>query len=312
MPFPSSFYPYLQANTLIGVKGGSTRKSFLDIWMVAVGERVFARSWNKSERSWFTAFRETGIGEIRYGERILQVKGTVLAASDDLHPLISAAYLQKYTQAENLPYAQGITQPEYVHYTMEFILEGEPPIDLPLTHTLETDRLRLSIPTEADFPHIFSATRYAGFNDGMPWEPPTDLSELVNPLHNNTRAWQEGTAFGFTVHKKDTDEFLGRISIRKVEGPGTWDIGFWTHPQHQGKGIMTEAARAMLEFGFIHIRASRIEAGYAVWNKASEKVLHRIGMTFDYYIEQSFQKRGEWVAENVVGIEYAEWIRQLT
>lgn len=308
MPFPNSFYPYLQETTLVGIKGGSTRKSFLDIWMVAVGDRVFARSWNKSERSWFTAFRETGIGEIRYGERVLQVKGTVLESGDDLHPLINSAYLQKYTQAKNLPYAHGITQAEYTSYTLEFLLDGEAPIDLPLTYTLETDRLRLSIPTEADFPHIFSATRYAGFNDGMLWEPPTDLSELVKPLHNNTRAWQQGTAFGFTIHRKDTDEFLGRISIRKLETSGTWDIGFWTHPQHQGQGIMTEAARAVLDFGFTRIRASRIEAAHAVWNKASEKVLHRIGMTFDHHVEQGFQKKGEWVAENELGIEYAAWV----
>ena len=70
MPFPSSFYDYLRDCTLVGIKGGRDRTTFLDIWMVSVEGRVFARSWNKSEKSWFTAFRDAGEGQIRYGDTV--------------------------------------------------------------------------------------------------------------------------------------------------------------------------------------------------------------------------------------------------
>ncbi|AVR44380.1 DUF2255 domain-containing protein [Christiangramia fulva] len=118
--FPKDFYSYLANNTLVEIKGGLTRPSFLKIWMVEVDKRIFARSWNKSERSWFTEFQKTGIGEIKFGDKVIRVKGKKINASNPINQKISEAYLKKYDQPGNLKYAEGISQPEYFEYTMEF------------------------------------------------------------------------------------------------------------------------------------------------------------------------------------------------
>ncbi|MDY7394633.1 DUF2255 family protein [Aureibaculum sp. 2210JD6-5] len=119
MNFPTDFYNYLNNSTLIEIKGGLERKTFLSIWMVTVGTRVFARSWNKSEKSWFTELLKTGVGQIKYGNKIINVKGKKLNTNDEVNSLINDAYLKKYTQKENIKYAEGITQPEYSDYTIE-------------------------------------------------------------------------------------------------------------------------------------------------------------------------------------------------
>ncbi len=119
MIFPDEFYNYLKSYTLAGIKGGLERETFLNIWMVEVDNRVFARSWNKSTRSWFTEFVKTGKGQVKYGNVIMEVEGKKLSADDKIQELINKAYLEKYTQEENVKYALGITQPEYVNYTME-------------------------------------------------------------------------------------------------------------------------------------------------------------------------------------------------
>ena len=119
MTFPESLYRYLSNNTLIGIKGGTERRTFLDIWMVEVNGRVFARSWNKSPNSWFTEFIESRKGQLKYGDVIIEVEGQKLDANDQTNKLIDSAYLEKYNQKENLKYAQGISQPEYSEYTLE-------------------------------------------------------------------------------------------------------------------------------------------------------------------------------------------------
>lgn len=121
--FPKEFSEYLNQNTLIEIKGGRDRDSFLKVWMVQVDERFFSRSWNKSEKSWFTEFLTTGIGQIKFGENIIDVKGKKLPPNDPQQKNIDVAYLTKYTQPENLEYSPGITQPEYADYTMEFIID---------------------------------------------------------------------------------------------------------------------------------------------------------------------------------------------
>ena len=119
MTFPESLYRYLSNNTLIGIKGGTERSAFLDIWMVEVNGRVFARSWNKSPNSWFTAFIKSQKGQLKYGDVIIEVEGQKLDANDQTNKLIDSAYLEKYNQKENLKYAKGISQPEYADYTLE-------------------------------------------------------------------------------------------------------------------------------------------------------------------------------------------------
>ncbi|PKV66357.1 DUF2255 family protein [Pontibacter ramchanderi] len=118
--FPVEFYRHLEENTLTGIKAGKARSTFLNIWMVNVEGRIFARSWGKSERSWFTTLLEEKEGQIKFGERVVNVIG-IPCKDPSLNRQIDQAYRKRYTTPENLPYAIGITQPEYTDYTMEFL-----------------------------------------------------------------------------------------------------------------------------------------------------------------------------------------------
>jgi [ribosomal protein S5]-alanine N-acetyltransferase len=179
---------------------------------------------------------------------------------------------------------------------------------IPKDFQIKTKRCLLRCPSEDDIPHIFSATRVVGFNDGMLWEPPTHMDELYKPLHKNLLAWESGETFAFTITALHSEILLGRIGIRKGEQINVWNIGFWTHPEYQRQGYMTESAQACMEFGFNRLGAIRIEASHARWNKGSQRVLEKIGMKFMEYIPQGFQKKGQWIEENKMGITKEEWL----
>jgi ribosomal-protein-alanine N-acetyltransferase len=176
---------------------------------------------------------------------------------------------------------------------------------LPLDFQLTTPRCRLRAPSAEDIPHVFSATRVAGFNDGMLWDPPASEEELLEPLRQNLEAWSSGVAFVFTIEMRQDANFAGRIGIRPGPRPrpNVWDIGFWLHPNHQGRGLMTEAAHAVVDFGFGHLQAEAIESRHATWNLRSRRVLDRLGMIEVEYLPQGFQKRGEWVPEFLMRLE---------
>jgi RimJ/RimL family protein N-acetyltransferase len=48
-------------------------------------------------------------------------------------------------------------------------------------------------------------------------------------------------------------------------------------------------------------------ACHALWNKQSETVLKKNGMSFIEYIPEGFKKKGEWIEENLLGITQSEW-----
>ncbi|MEI8196044.1 MAG: GNAT family protein [Phycisphaerae bacterium] len=177
----------------------------------------------------------------------------------------------------------------------------------PFTLQILTTRCRLRCVSEADIPHVWSATRHAGFNDGMTWNPPANMDELRQPLQRNLEAWRADRDYTFTIESKSNSMFLGRIVIRQTTDPAVWNIGFWTHPDHQNQGYMTEAARAMVDFGFQELGAVRIEAAHALWNIRSERVLKKLGMKFVRHIPQGFMKNGQWVEENALALERAQW-----
>lgn len=180
-------------------------------------------------------------------------------------------------------------------------------MNIPLTETLENENLLLRSASLADIPFIFSATRHTGFNEGMQWEPPTYLHEFIGPYERSLQKWKDGTAYGFSIIKKEGDCFLGKTSIRKTEVAHIWDVGFWIHPVHQGKGYMSESLGLLMAFGFDRLEAQAITAAHALWNKASEKVLQKHGFVFKEYLEKGFQKRGAWVSENLLELSRKDW-----
>ncbi len=179
----------------------------------------------------------------------------------------------------------------------------------PTSFTIETPRCRLRHASLDDIPHIMSATRYPGFNDGMLWDPPGNEAELIPPYEANIKAWADDHTYCFTIEELNTKAFIGRISIRPKEGT-TWNFGFWTHPEKQNQGFMTEAVLAMMQFGFRMLGASKITACHAVWNRASEAVLKKSGMEFVEHISEGFQKNGQWVPENLLAITREKWLSQ--
>jgi [ribosomal protein S5]-alanine N-acetyltransferase len=174
--------------------------------------------------------------------------------------------------------------------------------------TIETARCRLRRPSIEDIPDIFAATRFAGFNDGMRWEAPKTMAELEEPFRANAHAWDEGKAFTFTIADLSSNRLLGRIGLRQTNIIDVWDLGFWTHPEYQGRGYMTEAAIAIMAFGFDRLEANSIEASHALWNHSSKRVMEKIGMKFVEYNSQSFLKQGRWVESNKMSIHYRSWL----
>lgn len=118
--FPPDILAAIEARSLTGIRAGHARPDFLDIWMVVVDGRLFARSWGLKERSWYNSFLEESRGAIRVGDDVYAISASPIAADDPIQGAISAAYLRKYDHGENSFYAQGIIQPQHVAKTMEF------------------------------------------------------------------------------------------------------------------------------------------------------------------------------------------------
>ena len=77
----------------------------------------------------------------------------------------------------------------------------------------------------------------------------------------------------------DSGRLIGNCGIRrKPDNDWEADIGFELAPEYWGRGYATEAARAIVDFGFRELELHRISSWCIADNAASARVLERVGL----------------------------------
>lgn len=93
------------------------------------------------------------------------------------------------------------------------------------------------------------------------------------------------------------DQSIGAASLRKIE-PGNWEAGYWLAPDHWGRGLATEAAKALVVFGFEKLWAEALNSGHFADNPASGRVLEKAGFAANGIARQWSEARQDFVDAN--------------
>jgi [ribosomal protein S5]-alanine N-acetyltransferase len=82
----------------------------------------------------------------------------------------------------------------------------------------------------------------------------------------------------FAITLTSDGQLCGGIGLGVDEAHQHAELGYWLGVPHWGQGYATEAARAMIRYGFETLGLHRIYASYVPHNVASGRVLEKIGM----------------------------------
>jgi len=143
--------------------------------------------------------------------------------------------------------------------------------------TFTTERLVLRRVAPSDAPAVFR--NYAQDPEVVRfllWRPHTSLAETESFLRNAVDWWEAGKEFNWVISLRGTDEAIGMIGAApknfKVE------VGYVLARDYWGRGIMTEAGRAVVDWLRSREEIWRIGATCHVENLASARVLEKLGM----------------------------------
>lgn len=73
------------------------------------------------------------------------------------------------------------------------------------------------------------------------------------------------------------------------------EIGYWLSEKYWNQGIVTEAVKAITEYGFTQLDLERIFAGVFAWNQKSARVLEKAGYTLEGKLNKSIFKDGKLI-----------------
>lgn len=148
---------------------------------------------------------------------------------------------------------------------------------------LETDRLLLREFVMGDVEDFFrmvsdpDVTRYTG--DGC-----KTLEEARKGLQE--RLFQDYQKYGYgrwAAVCKPTGKVIGFAGLKYLDDVDEVDLGYRFFKEQWGKGLATEASMAVLAYGFGGLRLQRIIGIADIENKASIRVLEKVGFTFEKF-----------------------------
>ena len=176
---------------------------------------------------------------------------------------------------------------------------------------LRTDRLILREFVEEDWRAMFeyqSDPLYLRYN---PWDQPDagkarDFAAMFvrHQIEEPRRKYQ----LAIVLPGKE-DKVIGNCGVRVQNiGDHEGDMGYELAPWHWGKGYATEAASAMLNFGFEELGLHRISAHCIAENTASAHVLEKIGMMLEGRLREKEWMKGRWWDTLLFAVLRDEWL----
>lgn len=150
---------------------------------------------------------------------------------------------------------------------------------------IETDRLVLRPYVREDAELLGRAVResFEHLEPWMPWakadQSTDDALEVISGI---IARWATRTDLTMGMFDRVTGDFRGGTGLHRMDWDARcFEIGYWIHPAHEGKGFVTEAARAPTNFCFDTLAGNRVEIRLDGANVRSRAVPERLGFVHE-------------------------------
>ena len=146
---------------------------------------------------------------------------------------------------------------------------------------IETERLLLTPWTldEADIAGCYEMAKDPDVGPNAGWKPHESLEEskmIIETLFMTNKVW--------AIRDKATGKIMGSIGLdddKRRDGVNSKELGYWLGKEYWGKGYMTEAAKAVIDYGFREYDLVIMAICTGPVNKRSQSVIKKCGFKFE-------------------------------
>lgn len=179
------------------------------------------------------------------------------------------------------------------------------------TFRLETERLILRNLEPQDFDSVHAYASEPEVVKYMEWGPNTE-SDTRNFLNESIALNSKNPRLDYELAMilKEGNILVGGggIHVSNRENNEGW-IGYCYNKNYWGKGFATEAAQALVKFGFEELQLNRIFATTAPGNQGSQNVLKKVGMKHEGCMRQHKLVRGKYRDTELFAVIKTDYLR---
>jgi len=162
--------------------------------------------------------------------------------------------------------------------------------------TIQTERLLLRRMAKTDAVHLFglrsdkNVMQHIGRPIAISIDDAMEIINVINEqlINNNGITW--------AITLRGTRELVGTIGLwRIIKEHHRAEIGYLLDPKLQGKGLMNEAIKSVVEYGFKNMKLHSIEAHVSPNNNASVKLLEKNNFIREAHFKENFYFNGKFL-----------------
>ncbi|MDR2720009.1 MAG: GNAT family N-acetyltransferase [Nitrososphaerota archaeon] len=174
---------------------------------------------------------------------------------------------------------------------------------------LTTDRLELRSFQETDYAQVHEYGSDPIVTRFMAWGPNTE--EATRNFVQKSIEYQKEkpqTQHPFAIVLREQNMLIGGcgLIISDIENRQGW-IGYCLNRKFWSQGYATEAARALIGFGFNNLKLHRVFAFCDPANTASSHIMEKVGMRYEGHFKEKTWYKCEWHDEVIYAILKKEW-----
>ncbi len=172
-----------------------------------------------------------------------------------------------------------------------------------ITRPIITERLQIRRFTEQDWPAVYA---YMSLPDAILYMAKSVMNEEEAQRYIQKQMADDAT--DYALIRQTDNQLIGHMVFHPWFAPRTYEIGWIVHPDYQRQGYASEAALALLRYGFDEMALHRIIATCQPENPASYRVMEKIGMRREGHFRQCIHRGGDtWWDEYFYALLAEEW-----
>jgi ribosomal-protein-alanine N-acetyltransferase len=125
-------------------------------------------------------------------------------------------------------------------------------------------------------------------------------------ISTHAHAFADGTGITLAITLRAEGTFVGAVTLEISQEHSRASLGYWLGMAYWGQGLATEAARALVTYGFQTLRLHRIHAQHLTRNPQSGRIMVKLGMRHEGTLRQHRRKWGAFEDVDLYGMLAAD------
>lgn len=161
--------------------------------------------------------------------------------------------------------------------------------------TMRTERLEIRPVRMSDANDLYEYSSDPEVARHVLWDAHTSIHQTRGYIRYLLRQYRSAAPSTFVIVLRGSGKVIGTIGFMWLQTENrAAEVGYSLSRAYWNRGLMTEALRAVLEFGFTKLNLNRIEAQHESDNPASGRVMMKAGMRHEGKLRQRLYNKGRY------------------